>query len=202
MTCMKNVVTNSGADGAPLQPTEKTLVSVVIPAYNSAQTIMRAVESVRRQSYAPYEVIVVDDGSTDGTADIVKAFPDVTYYYQENSGPAAARNLGVAKASGRLVAFLDADDRWQPEKLQKCVNALLGSEKARVVISDFALYDDEHERELRSPKPLRFYSPLTILLSSTPSWRRPSLKRNKAYTPKRNQPRVRRRRSWHIVGGL
>jgi glycosyltransferase involved in cell wall biosynthesis len=93
-------------------------VSVIIPAYNAARTIGTALASVRAQSYIDYEVIVVDDGSTDGTRDALEPWLDsITYIYQPNGGPARARNTGIARASGSLIAFLDADDAWLPEKL-------------------------------------------------------------------------------------
>lgn len=95
------------------------LVSVVIPAYNRAATIRRAVASVLAQDYAPLEVIVVDDGSTDRTAAAVEAIGDarVRLVIQGNAGVAAARNRGVAEARGALIAFLDSDDEWLPGKL-------------------------------------------------------------------------------------
>jgi glycosyltransferase involved in cell wall biosynthesis len=93
-------------------------VSVVIPAYNSEAYIAEAIQSALDQSYRDLEVIVVDDGSTDGTEKIVRAFPQpVIYYRQENRGAGAARTLGVQRASGEWIAFLDADDVWYPDKL-------------------------------------------------------------------------------------
>lgn len=95
-------------------------VSVVIPAYNAAATISRALRSVYAQTFPADEVIVVDDGSTDGTAEVVRAeFPKVRLIQQANSGPSAARNAGIQTSKGRWIAFLDADDRWLPWKLQR-----------------------------------------------------------------------------------
>ncbi len=101
------------------------LVSVVMPAYNAAATITAAIHSVLRQTYPQWELIVVDDGSTDGTARRVLAFGDrVRYLRQEHLGPGAARNRGVAEARGHVVAFLDADDLWLPEKLERQMTVL------------------------------------------------------------------------------
>ena len=99
------------------------LVSVVIPTFNYASYLARALDSVLAQSYRNLEVIVVDDGSTDHTAQLVQGYRErhperVSYLYQENSGPNRARNRGVAAARGEFVALLDADDEWLPEKLE------------------------------------------------------------------------------------
>jgi len=98
------------------------MVSIVIPCYNSQRTIARALSSVINQTYIDYEVIVVDDGSTDKTKNIIKEFfKDKSiaykYLYQENSGPSVARNRGVENASGEYIAFLDSDDTWHKDKL-------------------------------------------------------------------------------------
>lgn len=93
-------------------------ISAVIPAYNSEQTIGRAIESVLKQTRPADEIIVIDDGSTDATADTVRAFGDkVRLIQQENAGASVARNTGIQAAAGEWVAFLDADDEWLPEKL-------------------------------------------------------------------------------------
>lgn len=92
-------------------------VSVVIPTYNRRDLVREAIASVTAQSYPDVEVIVVDDGSDDGTAEVVRQFAGVQYVYQANRGVSAARNEGVARARGELLAFLDSDDLWQPDKL-------------------------------------------------------------------------------------
>src|SRR3989338_2429905 len=95
-------------------------VSVVIPTYNRAVRVKNAIDSVLSQTAADYEIVVVDDGSTDGTADIIHSTygSKVILIEQENKGVSAARNTGVRAARGDLIAFLDNDDRWMPEKLQ------------------------------------------------------------------------------------
>ena len=103
------------------------MISVVIPTYNNANFIGAAVESVLGQSVKPTEIIVVDDGSADATNEVLKRYLDsIQYLRQPNSGPSAARNRGIAAAQGELVAFLDADDTWVPDKLEaqlKCLEA-------------------------------------------------------------------------------
>ena len=93
-------------------------VSVVIPTYNRADFVREAIASVLRQDYPAIELIVVDDGSCDGTAAVVSGFgPDVQYLWQENRGVSAARNRGVAASTGDLITFLDSDDLWLPRKV-------------------------------------------------------------------------------------
>jgi glycosyltransferase involved in cell wall biosynthesis len=107
------------SEGAP------PLVSVVIPAYNAERHIVEALEGVLAQTYRPVEIVVVDDGSTDATAEAVRRFgPRVRFTTQINAGAGAARNRGVAMATGRYIAFLDADDSWPPEKLARQVEIL------------------------------------------------------------------------------
>lgn len=92
-------------------------ISVVIPVYNGERFLGEAIGSVLSQAERPLEVIVIDDGSTDGSAEVARAFPSVNYVYQANAGQAEARNQGAALATGEFLAFLDADDVWMPDKL-------------------------------------------------------------------------------------
>ena len=101
------------------------LVSVVIPTFNCAKYILSALDSVLAQTYRPIEVIVVDDGSTDGTTDIIRNYTDVRYYYQFNQGVSVARNVGIEAAHGEFIAFLDADDCWKNNKLKVQINFML-----------------------------------------------------------------------------
>ncbi|HXG51616.1 MAG TPA: glycosyltransferase family A protein [candidate division Zixibacteria bacterium] len=94
------------------------LVSVVIPTYNRWPMVREAVESVLAQSFRDFELIVVDDGSTDGTAERLASVRGVTVLRRSRGGPAAARNAGVARSRGKYVAFLDSDDLWLPRKLE------------------------------------------------------------------------------------
>ena len=94
------------------------LVSVIIPTYNRAWTLKKAIDSVLKQDYKNFELIIVDDGSTDETEALVKKYEKpVRYIQQPNMGVSAARNKGISASSGTLIAFLDSDDYWYPEKL-------------------------------------------------------------------------------------
>src|SRR5437773_3884093 len=99
---------------------KKPLISCIIPVFNGERYLTEGLDSILAQTYRPIEIIVVDDGSTDGTRELVASYRDqVRYLWQPNSGPATARNQGLSAASGEFVAFLDADDLWHPEKLQR-----------------------------------------------------------------------------------
>ncbi len=100
-------------------------VSVVIPAYNSAAYIHKALESVFAQTVAVDEILVIDDGSKDHTREVVERYaPRVRLITQQNAGPSPARNLGVASSCSTYIAFLDADDAWAPEKIERQLAAL------------------------------------------------------------------------------
>ena len=94
-------------------------ISVIIPTYNRANCITKAIDSVLAQSFQDFEIIVWDDGSTDDTREIVKAYGDhrIRYYFGDNHGVSFARNRAIEQASGKYIAFLDSDDVWEPEKL-------------------------------------------------------------------------------------
>jgi len=97
-------------------------VSVIIPTYNRSQFVCETVESVLSQTYKDFEIIVIDDGSTDGTKDVLAHYSDqIKYIYQQNQGVGAARNKGITEARGEYLAFIDDDDLWLPEKLEKQV---------------------------------------------------------------------------------
>ena len=132
-------------------------VSVVIPAYNRAHIVGRAVRSVLNQTYQGFELIVVDDGSADDTGGAVKAFKDGRLRYlrhEKNRGAAAARNRGIGAARGRYVAFLDSDDEWLPEKLAKEVAVFQASGPAvGLVYCGKALLNEESDRILKVRMP-------------------------------------------------
>ena len=95
-------------------------VSVIIPTYNRKNLLKRALHSASSQTFVPHEIIVVDDGSSDGTKDwVLERFPYVRYIYQDNSGVSSARNAGIKEAKGSWIAFLDSDDEWMSNKLEQ-----------------------------------------------------------------------------------
>jgi glycosyltransferase involved in cell wall biosynthesis len=100
-------------------------VSVIVPIFNPARTIERAIESIRAQTFDDFEIVAVDDGSTDSSLEILRGCGEgIKIIQQQNRGPSAARNVGIANSSGAYCAFLDADDWWMPQMLAKTVAAL------------------------------------------------------------------------------
>jgi glycosyltransferase involved in cell wall biosynthesis len=135
-------------------------ISVVIPLYNKAAYIARAIDSVLSQTYVDFELIVVDDGSTDGGGDIVRQFTDsrIRLIVQDNGGVSVARNRGIQEARAELVAFLDADDEWQLCYLERMLIALNRFAEGVAVFSNFAFSSPNNTRvaaircdEMRSP---------------------------------------------------
>ncbi len=121
----------------------RPLVSVVIPSYNSARFIGPTLDSVLAQTWPSLEVIVVDDGSTDDTAAALQPYLDrIVYVRKPNGGLASARNAGMARATGDLVAWLDADDLWIPEKIALQVTVLGLHPECVLVASDFSAFDE------------------------------------------------------------
>lgn len=121
------------------------MISVVIPVFNGAAYIAQAIESVLGQTLLPAEIIVADDGSSDATAEVVRRYqPRVLYRRQTNQGPAAARNLGIRESKGELLAFLDSDDVWLPDKLRLQKAALDQEPELDLVFS--------HMSQFRSPE--------------------------------------------------
>ncbi len=117
-------------------------VSVIIPSFNAAKYLPECLDGVFNQSLKPLEIIVVDDGSTDNTREVLRSDIEtgrVKYFYQENQGPGTARNLGISKSLGELVAFCDADDLWLPEKLEKQIPLFKNPETA-LVYSDMEIF--------------------------------------------------------------
>src|SRR4030042_116337 len=115
-------------------------ISIIIPTYNCGNYIEDAIESVLCQTYRNFEIIIVDDGSTDNTREIVKRYKvsypqQIKYIYQQNKGASASRNRAIQEATGEFIALLDADDELVPHTLEKCINAL-SSSGAEWCISD------------------------------------------------------------------
>ncbi|WP_293128815.1 glycosyltransferase [Microcoleus sp. bin38.metabat.b11b12b14.051] len=142
----KKIMTN-------ILPSKTPRVSVVIPAYNCDRYISRAVDSVVNQTYQDWEVIVVDDGSTDNTRQFLEPYRDViNYVYQENKGAAIARNRGCELAKGEFIAFLDADDFFLPEKLAKQI-ACFEEFPSLGMVQNGWLMVDEHGRDICAAMP-------------------------------------------------
>lgn len=119
------------------------LISVVIAAYNAAAYIAETLDSIRSQTFRSFEILVVDDGSTDATATLLKEYTDVRYIHQANAGEAAARNTGIRNALGAYIAFVDADDLWMPDKLQRQVSLLRSRPQAAWCYSNALAFDTE-----------------------------------------------------------
>jgi len=118
-------------------------VSVIIPVYNASRFIGETIKSVLSQTYKDFEIIVVDDGSTDNSADIVKSFGDkkIILIKQKNRGVSAARNTGIKASTGKFIALLDHDDLWLPEKLEKQIPLLEKNPDVALVYSDVCYID-------------------------------------------------------------
>ena len=120
-------------------------ISVVTPTYNRARFLPEAVASVLAQTYADLELIIVDDGSVDETREVLEPFwadGRVRYFYQENRGQSHARNLALKQAKGDFIAFLDSDDLWSPDKLEKQLAVLLEKPEVDIVHGDEAIIDE------------------------------------------------------------
>lgn len=127
----------------PLHPDDTPCVSVIIPTFNAARYIRYAVDSVLSQSFPSYEVIVIDDGSTDNTRDVLMSYGDrIHYVFQNNKGVSAARNSGLDLARGRFVAFLDADDYFLPDKLHEQVAAFKAIPSLDIVHSGWRIVNE------------------------------------------------------------
>ncbi len=116
------------------------LITVIIPTYNRVKILSRAIKSVLKQTYQNFELIIVDDCSTDNTQKALKKFKDKRIFYikhKKRKGASAARNTGIKKAKGKYLAFLDSDDCWLPEKLEKQLATLQKNKNAGIVYSRF-----------------------------------------------------------------
>ena len=144
-------------------------ISAIIPTYNNAEFLQEAIESVLAQTYKDIEIIVVDDGSTDNTEDVVKNYAGkLTYIRQENAGPAKARNTGILQAKGEYIAFLDADDSWLPNKTEEQLKVLEDNPNSALVYSKAIFFDSDTGNEVRiSPEEVYSGSVFDTLLSKT-----------------------------------
>lgn len=126
-------------------------VSVVIPSYNCAQYLSRAINSVLQQSYSNFEIIIVDDGSTDNTGEIIASYntnEKIKYFYQSNGGVSTARNAGIRNSSGEYIAFLDADDYWAKDKLEKQMKVFMADRNIKLVHSNIFVFTEGNEEQI------------------------------------------------------
>lgn len=140
------------------------MISVVIPLYNKEKEIEATLQSVLIQSYQDYEIVIVDDGSVDNSAQIVKSLNDsrIRYIYQQNAGPSAARNHGVKEAKADWILFLDADDRLEPDALQMFEDLKNKNPKISIFSANFYLETDG-KKELLSQKSMEGIVPNNFL---------------------------------------
>ena len=128
------------------------LVSIVIPVYNGAPFVAKAVASVKAQNHPAVEIIVVDDGSTDGTQDVLKALErsdGIRWFQRSHGGPARSRNYGIEAAGGQFIALLDCDDEWLPGKLSAQLAIMRQRSEVGLVHTDFEVRFEDGTLEER-----------------------------------------------------
>ena len=126
------------------------LISVIVVTYNRAHFLKEALDSIKRQTFKDYEIILVDDGSTDGTKEIVEKYQGIRYIYQEHSGISRARNTAIKAAKGKWIATLDSDDLWEKDKLQKQTDFLFAHPECRIVFTTYSNFTVIPEDKLNS----------------------------------------------------
>jgi glycosyltransferase involved in cell wall biosynthesis len=148
------------------------MVSVVIPLYNAADVVAETIQSALAQTWTDREILVIDDGSTDDSAEVVQSFGDkVKYYVFENGGVAAARNRGIALSKGRYIALLDHDDLWSPDKLSRQVEVLEKRPEVGLVITGVGHLerDGQPRRKFAKGPPSHFFQLFVKGFGPTPS---------------------------------
>lgn len=128
-----------------------SLVSIIIPAYNAAHFLPQTLESCLRQTYPHLEIIVVNDGSRDNTAEVARSYPNVICIDQANKGLAGARNTGIDHATGDYLQFLDADDLLLPDKIKRCVETFQTDPSADVVYTDYEVRSHDLQQPASKP---------------------------------------------------
>jgi glycosyltransferase involved in cell wall biosynthesis len=145
---------------------DRDLVSVIIPVYNGESFLARALGSVFEQDYRSLEVLVVDDGSSDGTAQIAQHWPEARYFFQQNQGHGAAKNTGIENSRGEYLAFLDVDDWWAPNKLGLQVEFLKAHPQIGYVVCNTRFVLERGALNLPGLKPELLQQPSPALLPS------------------------------------
>ncbi|ADC73014.1 glycosyl transferase family 2 [Thioalkalivibrio sp. K90mix] len=155
MSPMETSLAHSTPSAEPEGLPRKPLVSVIMPAYNTAAYIAESVDSVLDQDYPGIELIVVDDGSTDGTVEVLRGYGDrLTLLTQQNQGAAVARNAGIAAAQGDFIAFIDSDDVWLPGKLTAQVLYMQQHPEIGLVHTDFLAWKPDAKGQFAPPHTL------------------------------------------------
>lgn len=146
-------------------------VSIIMPIYNAERSLNAAIESVRAQSFTSWELILVDDGSTDKSYHIAQAIAEadkrIRLYRQPNNGPSRARNAGIERSTSEIIAFLDADDRWRTDRLAQMLSALDAMPKAGVLFSRTQFFDAA-SGQLGTTSPHKDKLTPSILLAENP----------------------------------
>lgn len=170
--------------------TNHSSIDVIIPVYNGEKFIERAISSILSQTYLPTRILVIDDGSIDGTADILRKIktdldqkdgPKIELLKGNHLGPSAARNIGIKEVSADYVAFLDADDEWLPNKLEKQINLFtnsannLGMVYCKTIVCEYCLDGSIKSERASDPKQMLRGNIFDILLKSNYEIRSPSL---------------------------
>ncbi len=151
------------------------MFSIIIPCFNAQESIEKTLLCVLHQTYKEYELIIVDDGSSDKTREIIEQLLQdknvrYTYIYQDNSGPSAARNKGIEKATGKYIAFLDADDVWHPQKLELVLNLLENNKEIDLLGHSYTLNENFSEKYTnKTPRKISFFQLLMRNFAVTPS---------------------------------
>lgn len=143
-----NSIYETNADSLSIKDND-IIVSIIIPTYNRENTILRAVNSVINQTYTNWELIIIDDGSTDNTKEIIKPClidKRIIYYYQKNKGVCAARNYGISKASGEYIALLDSDDEFLERKLELQLKEMLDTNIDFSLSNCFKVFDGQNTK--------------------------------------------------------
>jgi len=147
------------------------LISCVVPVYNCERFLSEALDSILAQTYRPLEIIVADDGSSDGTAAVARSYGDqIHYLWQRNAGPWSARNLGLSAVRGEFVGFLDADDLWHSEKLERQSARFRGRPELDLCVTHVQNFwvpelaeEAERLRDHRIAQPVPGYTSVTLL---------------------------------------
>lgn len=125
----------------------ENLISVIMPVYNKAPHIRRSIDSVLNQSYPNFELLIIDDGSIDGSEEIIREYKDsrIKLFYRNSPGPGGykARNLGIEKSMGKWIAFLDADDEWKPQYLEKINKVIYDNSHVQIITTKWIKIDEQ-----------------------------------------------------------